>query len=175
MSSIVFVFGPSCSGKSTLCEALLQDLGNGWQCVDRDDLIEKRVCSEEDANVTLDKKVRSIGTRVIVDAQIPWRKKEAEEFYFLVLPPLEILLERDRVRTLNLKRTPHDAHWAKDYVIETHQILATMKETNQDFDHCFDSSQTSVQKEVEKIRFFVLLKTVIGAEVCKKLLENWFL
>jgi guanylate kinase len=150
MSQIVFIFGASCSGKSNLSQALHQHFRKDWQCIDRDDLIEQSECSEANANATLDAKIQSIGKCVIIDAQIPWRKKRSGEFYFLVFPPLKILLERDQKRTINLKRNEQRAAGAKAYVEETHEILEKM--AKEDFDLIFDSSQISVKEEIDRIK-----------------------
>src|ERR1700722_7641570 len=98
MNNIIYLFGASCSGKSTLGKALQNSLGNQWTYIDRDDLIEQGLCSDSTANAALEEKVQSIKNRVIIDAQIPWRKKRKDELYFLVLPPLKTLLERDATR-----------------------------------------------------------------------------
>lgn len=153
MNHVIYLFGASCSGKSTLGEALQCSLGSEWTYIDRDDLIEQGLCVDSTANATLEEKVQQIKNRVIIDAQIPWREKRQGEFYFLILPPLQTLLERDAARTLELKRPEQRARYAREYVIETHQTLDKMKKAQ--FDYCFDSSQLSIQQEVEVIRDFV--------------------
>lgn len=150
LTGVIYLFGASCSGKSTLGQALLSHLGNQWTYVDRDDLIDQGLCSDTTADVTLEAKIQQIRNRVIVDAQIPWKKKEKGELYFLVLPPLQTLLDRDTQRTSELQRTATKAQSARDYVIETHDTLAQMDKA--DFDYCFDSSQLSVQDEVNLIQ-----------------------
>jgi hypothetical protein len=150
----IYLFGPSCSGKSTLGQALQQSFGSQWTYLDRDVLIEKGLSSEARANAALDEKVELIKNRMIIDAQIPWREKRKDELYFLVLPPLNTLLERDATRTLRLKRTEQRAKYARDYVVKTHQILDQMDKGQ--FDICFDSSQISVQDEVNAIKSLVL-------------------
>lgn len=87
MNNIIFLFGPSCSGKSTLAKALHNHFGNEWTYIDRDDLIEQNLCTDLTADATLEERIRSIKNKVIIDAQIPWRKKREGEFYFRVLPP----------------------------------------------------------------------------------------
>lgn len=151
--TIVYVFGASCSGKSTLGRALKENLGSEWIYIDRDDLIDGGVCSESAADSFLEGKVRSIKHKVIIDAQIPWREKREGELYFLVLPPLEILLERDALRTIRLQRPEIRAYQARQYVIKTFQILDKMDKKI--FDYCFDSSQTVVEDEVSMIKTFI--------------------
>lgn len=145
MCTVIGLFGPSCAGKSTLAIALQNNLGNDWTYIDRDDL----PCPESEADETLERIIGS-AKNLIIDAQIPWREKKMGEFYFVVLPPLDILLQRDAERTKELHRTAKRAHWAREYVIETYNTLSAMKREN--FDHCFDSSKESVTDEINTIK-----------------------
>ncbi|MCI0381566.1 MAG: hypothetical protein L0207_00725 [Chlamydiae bacterium] len=156
----IFIFGPSCSGKSTLSQALYTSLGDTWTYIDRDELIEKGVCRKTEVNQTIDQKIKEIKDRVIVDAQVPWREKKEGEFYFLILPPLQILLERDQKRTTNLKRSDELAKRAKMYVLNTYETLKKIPQGI--FNKCFDSSQLSLEEEVQQIRnSFVFLGEVV--------------
>lgn len=150
MNGVIYLFGASCSGKSTLGKALHKDLGSEWTYIDRDDLIEQGICSELTADRALEEKVSLIKNRVIVDTQIPWREKKEGELYFLILPPLEILLRRDEERTLKLNRSEKRAYYAREYVKETHGILHQMEKAK--FDCHFDSSQSSILQEVDVIK-----------------------
>lgn len=145
----IFVFGPSCSGKSTLCHELNKRLGNGWTTIDRDDLIEQKICAEKDADLTIDQKIEKMKSKIIVDTQLPWRKKKSGEHFFLILPPLEVLLKRDAERTIVHKRSIEFAYHCKKYVQETHESLS--KTSKEDFDDCFDSSKVSISEEIDKI------------------------
>jgi Chloramphenicol phosphotransferase-like protein len=149
MSGIIFLFGPSCSGKSTLGNALQNSLGNGWTYIDRDELIEQNICTDSTADKTLEERIQLIRNKIIIDAQIPWREKRNGEFYFMVLPPLEVLLKRDTNRTEKLQRTEKQAHYAQEYVIETFKILSSLD--TRDFNYCFDSSRVSGEEEVGEI------------------------
>ena len=105
------------------------------------------------ANATLEERIRSIKNKIIIDAQIPWREKRKGEFYFMVLPPLKVLLERDKIRTIQLQRPKERAHYAREYVIETYNTLSIMEK--KDFNCYFDSSQESVQDEVNTIKSII--------------------
>ncbi len=153
MNHTIFLFGASCSGKSTVGKALQHRLGNDWTYIDRDELIESELATDSTANALLDEKIQRIGKHSIIDAQIPWREKKAGELYFLILPPLSILLERDAVRNLRLKRSIIRAYYAKQYVIETYQKLATMEK--KEFTYSFKSSEISVQDQVNLIKTFL--------------------
>ncbi len=156
MYNVVFLFGASCSGKSTLGQALYSDLGSQWTYIDRDDLIEQNVCSEETADATLDQRIKSIQNNIIVDAQLPWREKRKGELYFMVSPPLPVLLQRDAQRTVRLNRSAQRALYCREYVLETHQAISSIDKNS--FTYCFDSSQESVQDEIQKVKSFLKQK-----------------
>lgn len=144
MSGIIFIFGPSCSGKSTLSHELIKQLGSEWTYLDRDVLIENGDCLESAADETLEERIKTIGNRIIVDAQIPWRSKKEHEFYCLLLPPLETLLERDAKRTVHLARSASRAEQAKKYVVSTYQTLSQLNPNK--FDLRFDSSKIPAEE-----------------------------
>ena len=155
MSSIIFLFGPSCSGKSTLGKALQNNLGSEWTYIDRDDLIEQKLCTDSNADQMLEEKIQLIKNKMIIDAQVPWKEKQKGEFYFMVLPPLEVLLERDANRTLKLKRSEKRAYYAQQYVLETHHTLSRLPREN--FDYCFDSSRESILEEINRVKITLKL------------------
>ncbi len=74
LASIIFVFGPSCGGKSTLSKALCQKLGPSWNYLDRDDLIENNFCTDEKADELIEKRILSFQEEhrhLVIDAQVP--------------------------------------------------------------------------------------------------------
>ena len=153
----LFIFGPSCSGKSTLALALKNSLGEDWRSIDRDDLIEQNICTEDKANQTIDGRIASLKANTIIDAQIPWRDKKEGEFYFVVLPPLAVLLGRDSNRTQRLKRTEKRAHYARLYVEETYQKIASL--APEIFDARFDSSLQTIEQELRIIYYLTSLSS----------------
>jgi len=114
MNRIIYLFGPSCSGKSTLGEALQQRLGEPWIYLDRDNSLTVASAFESTADQTLEEKIQAIGSQIIVDAQIPWAEKTKEAIYCLLLPRLEILCKRDAQRTELLNRSERRAFYARD-------------------------------------------------------------
>lgn len=152
---IIFIFGPSCSGKSTLGQALQKNLGSEWTYIDRDVLIEQNACTDSTADQALEERIQSIKNKIIIDAQIPWREQQKGEFYFMLLPPLEVLLQRDAKRAIKLKRPKRQAHYARKYVLETHDVLSNLNREN--FNHCFDSSCVSVMDEINMIKAMIEL------------------
>ena len=159
MFNIVCIFGPSCSGKSTLAQALSKELA--WTYIDRDGLIETNLCTDDTANALIDKKIGELKSRIVIDAQLPWRVKKERELFCLVLPPIEILLERDAKRTINLSRDSNRADRAKKYVINTHTQLTSYPK--EQFDLFLDSSRLTLDKEVEAVRSWLKTTGPIGA------------
>jgi len=148
----IFIFGPSCSGKSSLAQFLHSQLGEDWIYLDRDDLIEKENIPEEHADKEIDNRLE-FKSKFIVDAQIPWRDKKIGELYFLVFPPLEILIHRDEKRTKDLLRTDEQAFWARSYVIETYNKLLQRPQVI--FHDIFDSSKQTLEVESKKIISYI--------------------
>ena len=156
LASILFIFGPSCGGKSTLAKALVQQLGPPWIYLDRDQLIEDGLCMEEKADEMIEECIdlsQLKDQHVIVDAQIPWRApKKENELYILVYAPLSELLARDTKRTAILNRSPKRAYFARLYVEETFiEVFKTPARLNFYYDLAFDSSQYSIDAEIEKV------------------------
>ena len=141
--STIYIFGPSCSGKSTLGEKLQKLLGNDWLYIDRDVLIEQKQCSTETADQCLDEKIKAReGKGTIIDAQIPWREKSDGEFFVLLLPSLETLLNRNNKRTQFFNRNTKRHKICEDYIIETYHRLSNEPRTQ--FDAVFDSGYSKL-------------------------------
>jgi hypothetical protein len=129
-------------------------LGSRWTYIDRDVLIEQGVCAEAKSDITLEERIDSIKSRVIIDAQVLWREKRKGVLYFLVLPLLELLLQRDAERTILHKRDKSLAKACREYVIETHETLDKIEKAQ--FDYCFDlPRQVSFHDKVNKIITFI--------------------
>ncbi|MCP5504076.1 MAG: hypothetical protein H7A41_02870 [Chlamydiales bacterium] len=144
----IFIFGASCSGKSTLSAALHETLGSDWTYLDRDDLIDKEGFKEEAVDTEIERRITE-KSYCIIDAQTPWRERKEGELYFRISPPLDVLLHRDALRTKQLKRTQIKAKWAREFVIETHTNLAKFGDNY--FDCSFDSSSKTVEEEISQI------------------------
>jgi chloramphenicol 3-O-phosphotransferase len=143
----LFIFGASCSGKSTLARALQERLGQEWVYLDRDDLLEKEGIEENAANQEIDRRLNSLVYHVI-DAQIPWREPKKNERYVRVFCPIENLFKRDEMRNEKMQRPEARASRARKYVYNTHQSL---EKCNIHFDLILDSSRLTVEQEVEMI------------------------
>lgn len=162
LASALFIFGPSCGGKSTLSKALIERLGPSWVCVDRDLLIEDGLCSEEEADEKLDQTIaylQSNNLDVLVDTQIPWRPpRNGTEKYVLVYAPLPELIARDLRRTQKLERSSKRAYYARLYVEETFsQVFEAPINLHFEYDAIIDSSQTQIEEEIEQV--FALITT----------------
>lgn len=148
----LYIFGASCSGKSTLGKALKKNLGKNWIYLDRDDLTQKEAVREEEANDFLEERLNKLlkeKKKVIIDAQIPWRKKKKGELYCRINPPLKTLLTRDLKRARKLKRTKKRNKYARKFVIETYFQLEKIKSS--EFDLSMDSSFLTAENEVTMI------------------------
>lgn len=141
LNGIIHIFGPSCSGKSIVSQLLQYRFGPGWDIADRDGLINEGL-RDLDIDRLIEEKIRASKKRILIDAQVPWREKRPGEYYFLLLPPLEVLLYRDARRTNRQKRSKEATYWTTFYVNETYDILSTM--SKEKFDGRFDSSWLSV-------------------------------
>jgi cytidylate kinase len=166
LASIIFVFGPSCGGKSTLSKALIQELGSSWSSLDRDDLIENNFCTDEKADELIEKSILSFQEKnrhLVIDAQIPWRAPRREnELYLLVYAPLSELLLRDAKRTILLQRPEKKAYYARLYVEETFaKVFEIPLNLGFHYDLVLNSSQYSIQWEIQEV-----LKLLSQSELC---------
>lgn len=155
LASTLFVFGPSCGGKSTLSKALVQQLGPTWTYLDRDGLIENGLCSEEKADELIEEHILSFQSKdqnVVVDAQVPWRAQKKDELYILVYAPLDELLARDGKRTVRLRRLPERARYARLYVEKTFaEVFKAPMRLDFQYDLVLDSSQNSIDSATKKV------------------------
>jgi len=156
LASTLFVFGPSCGGKSTLSKALVQQLGPSWTYLDRDRLIENGLCIEENADEMIEERILSFQSKdqnVVVDAQIPWRaQKNKDELYVLVYAPLAELLSRDAKRTARLRRSPERARYARLYVENTFaEVFKAPIRLDFQYDLVLDSSQYSIDAATKQV------------------------
>lgn len=156
LASALFIFGPSCGGKSTLSKVLIEQLDPSWVYLDRDLLIEDGLSSEEEADEKLDQTIaylQSNDLNVLVDTQIPWRPpRNGSEKYVLVYAPLPELIARDLRRTEKLKRSIQRAYYARLYVEETFsQAFEAPINLRFEYDAIIDSSQTQIEEEIEQV------------------------
>lgn len=157
MVNAVFIFGASCSGKSTLAKALHAHLGSTWTYLDRDCLIEQGVCNSQTADDALENRIKSASAKdkIIIDAQIPWRDKRIGELYILLTAPLTNLMERTKARSEEHKWTSEFTKRAAYYVSYTHSYLELMQRTKK-FDCCLNSKDSTIQEEVDAVARLIL-------------------
>jgi cytidylate kinase len=155
LASTLFVFGPSCGGKSTLSKALVQQLGPTWTYLDRDHLIQNGICIEDKADEMVEESILSFQSKnqnVVVDAQIPWRAQNKDEIYILVYAPLSELLARDSKRTARLRRSPERAHYARLYVETTFaEVFKAPVRLGFQYDLVLDSSHYSIENAIKLV------------------------
>ncbi len=153
---IVFIFGTSCAGKSSLSKQLLHRINEEqWKLIDRDIIIEECQNSYIHINPHATKKqIRQafdeIELRadelvlaemrycfqnryhVIIDTQfyhdIVNQVKEYHPFSVLVYAPLHLLLERDQIRNQHLNRSNKRQFYAKAFIFETFAQLYQLEQ-----------------------------------------------
>lgn len=155
---ILFIYGTSCAGKSSLSKQLIQCLGNQWQLIDRDAVIEEQQASylqtyshltkeqirhgldeiEASADdIVLQKIHESLQNHlsVIVDTQLHQNLLDCLQGFLsysvLVYAPLLVLLERDEQRSLRLKRSERRKFYAKAFILETFAQLFSLENTHE--------------------------------------------
>ncbi|MBX3719462.1 MAG: AAA family ATPase [Parachlamydiales bacterium] len=156
LASALFIFGPSCGGKSTLSKALIEQLGPTWVYLERDLLIEDGAANEEEADDKLEEAIAFLQAHdqdVLIDTQIPWRQpRKRSEKYVLVYAPLPELIARDARRTQKLERTSKRAHYARLYVEETFsKVFEAPNELHFEYDAIIDSSQMQIEEEIKQV------------------------
>ncbi len=123
MHKAIIVFGPSCSGKSTLSRKICVRLDSGWEHIDRDDLIDDNVIGSQDLAACaahINKRLQT--TSVVVDTNLYSQEffdqiKAHQKIAILIYNPLQKLLERDVLRTQKFNRTDQRAQRARAFVI----------------------------------------------------------
>lgn len=130
-TSLVVIYGASCSGKSTCASALANDLGADWIVIDRDLLIENAQEPEKAEKVADQLLIESAlhhlhnGQNVIIDTQYPEALTEAfpNTLSFFVYAPLKTLIARDEVRSMRLQRNEQRQLYARAYLLDTYAHL----------------------------------------------------
>lgn len=123
MHHALIVFGPSCSGKSTLSRKLCRRFDAGWCHIDRDDLVDSGIIGEHDLAgfaAFINKRLETHS--IVVDTNAYSQEffeaiKAKQKIRILVYNPLEQLLARDASRTLHLKRSEQKAKRAREFVL----------------------------------------------------------
>lgn len=150
---VIFIYGTSCAGKSTLSKQLIKSLGNQWKLIDRDKVIEERQknylqhhshLSKEQLRQAFDqieaqadeavleeiRRATHNALHVIVDTQLHQnllnQLSEARSFSVLVYAPLHVLLERDHQRNQRLNRSEKRQFYAKAFILETFAQLYSL-------------------------------------------------
>jgi len=157
--------GPSCSGKSTLAEALVKQLGNSWVLVSFDTLEDQlgRAVGAEAIFISMINEINMLlrnAKNVVVDTNTFYLShcsslSSACINYILMATSLEVLFERDAIRAKRLCRAPKRALWAREFVeksfhrFHSDEIMALKP-------HIIDTSRVSPDEAV------VQAVTVIG-------------
>jgi AAA domain len=149
---IIIVFGPSCSGKSTLSKKIAQQLGDKWHLLDRDDLIESGSLDEDDLVGFADFINKMAQTScVVIDTNSYTQDffkalKPETKLRVAVYAPIATLLARDELRTQRLARTPQRALRAKQFVIDNYNYFFC---TKKGFDTGFSENNCQINTPFE--------------------------
>lgn len=130
-ADVILLVGASCSGKSsvarTICRALNSPSEN-WKVVDFDEVGENLDNLKSEVN-----KLLSDGKNVIIDTNT--YKESMEQDYkpaskilkVSVYAELEVLLQRDELRTKKMHRECTKAKWARKFVKESYRVYKIFK------------------------------------------------
>lgn len=175
MHHALIIFGPSCSGKSTLSKKLCRRLDAGWCPIDRDDLVDASVIGEHD----LAGFAAFINKRLETDSIVVDTNAYSQEFFeaikakqkirILVYNQLEQLLARDATRTLHLKRPEQKAKRAREFVLAGYSTFfggqknfatpfmeqSTHVFTPFAYDVCVSGSEQDIDTIVSQIRMLI--------------------
>lgn len=139
-ADVFIVMGPSCSGKSTIASFLASNLGDKWQKVDLDDVVEdlqnngiQCLNSELDFLSVAVNKVLDSGKFVVIDTNV-YNEDFTKTLHaksikkVLVYCSLAELINRDLKRTKNLNRSEKRAAHAKTFVLESFDRFFTIEQ-----------------------------------------------
>lgn len=145
--TIIFVYGTSCAGKSTLSKSLFNHLGEEWKLID---------CDEVDDPSYSIKEALNDQWNVIVDTQLHAHLREEfqehETISILVFAPLSVLIERDERRNKHLHRSPLRQKYARAFIYETYeQLYDEEAHPREPCDIFVNSGEKSVQAATDNI------------------------
>lgn len=158
---VVFIVGPSCAGKSTIAHRVIKELDSNWILLEYDTIEEEMgrlVKSKRIFEIVMDKVEYNLanGKSVIVDSNVFFTDVHANyaienNKIILVYAPLEILLERDTIRTEQLSRDRIKAERARMFVIKSFNRFFRKNKTIE-FSGVFDTSKHSIDQLLYNIK-----------------------
>lgn len=173
------VFGPSCSGKSTLSKKIACNLGQEWLVIDRDDLIEKGSLDPYDLKSFADYINKQIKvTSLVIDTNL-----YTTEFYnsiqadrklrVLVYAPLARLIERDDFRNQRLQRAPDRAQRARLFVINNYRYFYNTDNQGFPIGYKQDQKALSTPYEIDLLAYSESAESSIATiEAIKKIFSK---
>lgn len=134
---LVLVNGASCSGKSTLTQALAANLGTNWIILDRDELENNGVPEEKIDRILTENICGHLtqGNGVIVDTHtfqpLLYVLTEYHPITVFIYAMLPVLIERDTLRQQNRQRSEQRQKYARAFILDTFvQLLTFSKDSN---------------------------------------------
>jgi cytidylate kinase len=176
---VIIVFGPSCSGKSTLSKKIARNLGQEWLVIDRDDLIEKGSLDPYDLKSFADYINKHIKvTSLVIDTNL-----YTTEFYnsiqadsklrVLVFAPLARLIERDDLRNQRLQRAPDRAHRARLFVINNYRYFYNTDNQGFQIGYKQDQKDISTPYEIDLLAYSESAESSVATiETIKKIFSK---
>lgn len=143
--SVIFVYGTSCAGKSTLAKNLAKTLGDSWQYIDRDEVIEEHADMPAQEielradDYVLEKAVTLLqnGSSVVIDTQLHSHMLDKlpgfKTFSVLVYAPLSCLMKRDTLRQTIICRSEQRQFYARAYILTTFSQLFALSTDNEEY------------------------------------------
>lgn len=167
-SKVIIVFGPSCSGKSTLAKKIARNLGHEWLVIDRDDLIEKGSLDPYDLKTFADYINMQIKvTSLVIDTNLYTTEffnsiKADNKLRVLVYAPLARLIERDDLRNKRLQRAPERAHRARLFVINNYHYFYNTDNRGFQIGYKQDQKDISTPYEIELLAYSELEESSVA-------------
>lgn len=163
-SKVIFVMGPSCSGKSTIAKELLGGLTDNWVLAEYDaieDRVGRKTPSEDVFTLLIDTINNHLDAQksVVVDTNMFYPQKCAtlraqQVEHVFIYAPLEILLQRDAYRTKILLRGKWQADAAHSFLIKSFNHFYP-RGIPPEGDLVIDTTQKNLQQAVEAVKIVI--------------------
>lgn len=166
--TVVFIMGPSCSGKSTISKILQNQLSENWVLVEYDE-IEDNLQNKHDHELIFKELINIVNNHLEQDKNIIIDTNFFQEHalsrllsdnvvQIYIYAPLELLLQRDAERSFKMSRNEKRAFYAKEYVIESYQhfystdILKNLSSAKNFIDTSLMSKEQAILKALSNIK-----------------------
>jgi adenylylsulfate kinase-like enzyme len=157
---VLFIMGPSCSGKTTIARAVQQELGQEWILAEYD-VIEDEMHERADHVAVFNNLMRYVNKKlkenknVLIDTNfmcLPACEQliSLEKIYIVCSAPLTILLERNRTRNSKKNRTSAQVDIAQEWIKESYNNFFSSEQPIR-YDCIIDTTSTTIEDCTTKI------------------------